>query len=344
MLFKEVLNKLVTKVDLTENEMIDAMNSIMEGDVSPPQIGGFLMALRAKGETFEELLGCAKVMRQKAEKIDIAFIDAVDTCGTGGDGKNTFNVSTVAAIVTASAGVTTVKHGNRSVSSKCGSADVLEALGVKIELPSDVVAACIEEVGLGFLFAQKFHLSMKHVASSRKELGIRTIFNMLGPLTNPARVNSQVMGVYEEGLTELMAQVLQALGVERAMVVHSLDGMDEISIFAETKATILKDGKIETCYIQPRDYGFNYTDHNEIEGNSPVENAQIIQNILMGESGARRDMAIINAGAAIYIGNGANSMEEGIAKAKEAIDSKRALNKLHELIAYTNRGECVDIR
>jgi len=342
--FKGILEKLVNHIDLTEGEMICAMNSIMTGEITSAQIGGFLTALRGKGETLEEVLGCAKVMRAMAKQINIGDIDAVDTCGTGGDGKNTFNVSTISAIVAASAGITTVKHGNRSISSKCGSADVLEALGVKIDISSDHIAECIKEIGIGFLFAQNFHLSMRHVASSRKELGIRTIFNMLGPLTNPARVNTQVMGVYDASLTELMAEVLRELGVERAMVVHSLDGMDEISIYAKTKATTLLDGKIETTYIDPAEYGFNDQTSHELDGNGPKENAQIIVNILQGERSARRDITLINAGAAIYIGNGAKSLEEGILKAQKAIDSKDAENKLNELIAYTNRSECVDFR
>ncbi|MPW26714.1 anthranilate phosphoribosyltransferase [Alkalibaculum sp. M08DMB] len=339
MLFKEILEKLVNHINLTEMEMMDSMNSIMLGEITPAQIGGFLTGLRGKGETLEEVLGAAKVMRKMAKPIDIGVIDAVDTCGTGGDGKNTFNVSTVSAIVAASAGVTTVKHGNRSISSKCGSADVLEALGVKIDLSSENISSCIREIGIGFLFAQSFHSSMKHVASSRKELGIRTVFNMLGPLTNPAKVNCQVMGVYDAALTELMAGVLKELGVKRAMVVNSLDGMDEISISAKTKATILIDGDIKTHYIEPKTYGFYYENNGEIEGNGSIENAQIILNILEGESGPKRDITLINAGAAIYIGNGAKSLEEGILKAKEAVDSKSALNKLNELIAYTNRSE-----
>ncbi|MFZ7120319.1 MAG: anthranilate phosphoribosyltransferase [Eubacteriaceae bacterium] len=338
-MFNKILNKLVNKNNLNESEIIMAMNEIMEGKASNAQVGAFLVALRMKGETSEEIVGCAKVMREKALPINIGKIDAIDTCGTGGDGKNTFNVSTISAIIAAAAGVTTVKHGNRSVSSKCGSADVLEALGVNIALKPQQVQRCIEEINIGFLFAPTFHISMKNVAPARKELGIRTIFNILGPLTNPGNVNSQIMGVFDIALTENIAQVLKELGLERAYVLHSLDGMDEISIFNKTKVSELKNGEINTFYINPSDYGLQGEDFNEISGNSSKDNAGIILDILKGKKGAARNIALLNAGAAIYIGNGAVSLEEGILKGSQVVDSGLALKKLNDFIAYTNRSE-----
>ncbi|MFZ7133548.1 MAG: anthranilate phosphoribosyltransferase [Eubacteriales bacterium] len=334
-MFREVMNKLIDKIDLTQEEMIGIMNEIMDGNVSQLRIAAFLTALRMKGETIEEIVGCAKVMRQKSIPIYIKDEYALDTCGTGGDGKHTFNVSTVAAIIAASAGVTTVKHGNRSVSSKCGSADVLEELGIQIDLDSKTIQDCIKKTNFGFLFAPKFHLSMKHVAPIRRELGVRTIFNVLGPLTNPAKVNTQIMGVYNEHLTEPIAEVLKQLGIKRACVLHSLDGMDEISIFEDTKVTELKDGRLETYYIQPKKFGFKEYPFKAVQGESPEENAIIILDILHGKRGAPRDIALINAAAAIYIGNGADNLQEGFEKAIYAVDSGNALDTFNALIAFT---------
>lgn len=336
-MFDNIFDKLIKGIDLEQGEMVQVMDEIMEGNISEIKISALLMGLRIKGESIEEILGCAQVMRKRAYPITVEEKYAVDTCGTGGDGKNTFNVSTISSIITSAAGVTTVKHGNRSVSSKCGSADVLEKLGVKIDIEPLLVEECIREIKLGFLFAPKFHLSMKYVAPVRKELGIRTLFNLLGPLTNPAKVSCQVMGVYSPDLTEPIAEVLRQLGVKGAFVLHSMDGMDEISIFDKTKVTELKDDKIKTYYIDPSDYNLRSDFTQDIICNTPDENAKIILEVLNGENGVARDMALLNAGAAIYVARGAANLEEGIEKAKDAIDSGRAIKKLESLIKYTNR-------
>lgn len=335
-MFQRVMSKLIKHENLSENEMIEIMNDIMDGNVSAIRISAFLTALRVKGETTEEITGCAKVMRQKSLSVKISDRYAIDTCGTGGDEKNTFNVSTAAAIITAAAGVTTVKHGNRSVSSKCGSADVLDELGIKIEIQPEDIEKCIESTGFGFLFAPKFHSSMKHVAPVRKELGMRTIFNMLGPLTNPGKVKIQLMGVYDKALTEPIAQVLKQLGLDRAFVLHSEDGLDEISIFAKTKVTELKDGEIKTFYIEPRDFGIKEYDFKDVLGSGITDNADIIRDILNGTKGAPREMVLINAAAAIYLGNGAKTLQKGYDIASETIDSGKALNTLNNIVSFTN--------
>ncbi|NLL88602.1 MAG: anthranilate phosphoribosyltransferase [Firmicutes bacterium] len=324
----EVLNKLANKENLTEAEMVQIMTKIMDGELTPTQIGAFLMGLRIKGETSTEITGGARVMRDKAVAINTEDLYAIDTCGTGGDGANTFNISTAVAIITAAAGVPVIKHGNRSVSSRCGSADVLEQLEVKIDLGPNQVKACVSHVNIGFVFAPMFHQAMGNVVKPRKELGVRTIFNVLGPLTNPARVRGQVLGVFAAGLTETLAHALKALGCERALVVHGLDGLDEITITAQTQITELKDGSVETYCIDPPQFGLAYAHKSELAGGDAEANARIITNILQGEKGAKRDIVLLNAAAALYVGKKASGFAEGIELAAEIIDSGVAYQTL----------------
>ncbi|MFT9496720.1 anthranilate phosphoribosyltransferase [Anaerosolibacter sp.] len=331
-MMQQAIDRVIKKQDLTEAEMMEVMSVIMEGMATPSQIGGFLTALRMKGETVDEIIGSAKAMREKALRVDIDKNYAIDTCGTGGDMSNTFNISTASAFVAAAAGATVVKHGNRSVSSKCGSADVLDHLGAYIHLTPEKVKKCVEKLNIGFMFAPHFHQAMKYAVGPRRELGIRTIFNVLGPLTNPARVQGQVLGVYDEGLTEVMAEVLNGLGIDRAMVVHGLDGLDEITITTRTKVSELKDGEINTYYINPERLHIPLASKEKIEGGDAAENAKIILGILRGDKGAKRDMVLINGGAAIYVGKQAASLEEGIERAKEVIDTGLALEKLNQFI------------
>lgn len=332
---QSAIDKVINYKNLTEDEMSDVMNSIMEGKATPSQIGGFLTALRMKGETLEEITGAAKVMKEKAIKIGTNSSYTVDTCGTGGDKSNTFNISTAAAFVAAAASVTIVKHGNRSMSSKCGSADVLESLGVNINLSPIEVKRCIDELRIGFIFAPNFHQSMKYAINPRKELGIRTIFNILGPLTNPANPKGQVLGVFSENLTTTMAKSLKELGLERCMVVHGLDGLDEITITTKTKVSELKNGEIYEYYLDPKDYGIPLNQIEKIQGGNPEENAKILLDILKGEKGPKRDMVLLNAGAVMYVGKAANSLGEGIEKSKEIIDKGLALDKLNQLIKFS---------
>ncbi|TCO73801.1 anthranilate phosphoribosyltransferase [Marinisporobacter balticus] len=331
-MIKFAIEKLIKNKNLTEHEMIETMNMIMEGKATSSQIGSFLTALRMKGETIEEIVGAAKVMIDKAYKINTNTEYTIDTCGTGGDGGNTFNVSTVVAFVAAGAGVSVLKHGNRSVSSKCGSADVLENLGVNIDLNPKEVKKCADELNIGFMFAPNFHKAMKHAIGPRKELGIRTIFNILGPLTNPARAKGQVLGVFDEKLTIVLARVLKELGIERAMVVHGLDGLDEITITTRTKVSELKNGEIRNYYVDPTDFHIPLASSEEIAGGEPKENAEILLNVLKGESGSKRNMVLLNAAAAIYVGKKADSLEEGLIKATEVIDKGLALEKLNQLV------------
>lgn len=332
---KNVIEKVIRQEDLTEGEMMEVMHIIMTGEATLSQIGGFLVALRMKGETVEEIVGSAKVMREKALKVEVDKPYAIDTCGTGGDGANTFNVSTVVALVAAAAGVTVIKHGNRSVSSKCGSADVLEKLGVNINLTPTEVKESVERINIGFMYAPNYHNAMKYAIIPRRELGIRTIFNILGPLTNPANVNGQVLGIYDPSLTHVIAEALKGLGVDRAMVVHGLDGLDEITVTTETMVTELKDNILKDYIIDPRKFGFPIASKEELQGGTPEDNAQIILNILRGERGGKRNMVLMNAGAAIYVGKEAKSLEEGIEKAKEIIDMGLALEKLNEFISFS---------
>lgn len=335
-MLKTALQKLLRQESLTEQEIIGAMNCIMDGNASQAQMGAFLTALRLKGESVEEITGCAKVMREKAEKIYPKTMYCIDTCGTGGDGAGTFNVSTAAAIVAAAGGAVVAKHGNRAMSSKSGSADVLEALGIDIMLAPQQTAECMDKVGIGFLFAQSFHKSMKHAAGVRKELGFKTVFNILGPLTNPAGAKGQILGVFDEKLTDVMASVLQRLGAERAMVVHGMDGLDEISIAAPTKVTELKDGKITSYYLDAADYGLTHCGGGALKGGDAKENAEIIEAVFKGEKGPKRDMVVINAAAALYVAKAAENIAEGIRLSGDIIDSGKALGKLEEMQAFTN--------
>ena len=335
-MLKKAIKKLVDGENLCEQEIMEAMDVIMEGNATQAQIGSFVTALCIKGETIEEITGCAKVMREKALKIKPKANYFIDTCGTGGDGTNTFNISTACAIIAASGGITVAKHGNRSVSSKSGSADVLEALGVNISLSPDQVLECIDRIGIGFMFAPSFHSSMKHAASARREIGIRTIFNILGPLTNPANATGQVMGVFDINLTNPLAMVLSRLETERAMVVHGLDGMDEITTTEATIVSEVRDGRVIEYEIYPEKFGFPRCSITDIAGGDAKKNAEIIISILNGEIGPKRNIVLIKAAAALYIGKAVNSMEDGIDLAAELIDSGKAIKKLNELQEFTN--------
>lgn len=331
-MLKAAIEKVIKKKDLTELEMTYAMNMIMEGQATDSQIGGFLVALRMKGETVEEITGSAKALRAKAVKLEGQYDQAIDTCGTGGDCSNTFNNSTAVALVAAAAGVTVVKHGNRSISSKCGSADLLENLGININMEPEQVQACVNKTNLGFVFAPNYHKAMKHAMGPRRELGSRTIFNVLGPLINPAGVKRQLLGVFDENLVPVIAGVLKELGLTRAMVVHGLDGLDEITITTKTRVSELKDGKILNYDLDPEDYGFSPAKIEELTGGDPQKNVQILLSILDGEKGPKRDMVLLNAGAAIYLGEKAMSLAEGIQIAIEMIDSGAARQKLNQLL------------
>ena len=344
----EAIKKTVDGGNLTVEEAEAALEQIMTGQTTDAQIASLLTALRMKGETADELTGFARVMRRKAAAVrPHSLVGAamggtdrealIDTCGTGGDVSGSFNVSTATAFVVAGCGIRVAKHGNRSVSSRCGSADVVEALGVKIELPADQIARSIDEVGIGFLHAPLLHEAMKYVAPARKQMGIRTVFNMLGPLTNPAGATAQVIGVYAAHLTELLAEVLGALGTKRALVVHGADGLDEISITGESKVTELKDGEIKTYTVRPEDYGLNRATLNEIQGGDAEENAQIILDLLGGEPSPRLEIVLMNSAAALVASSKVEGFREGIAAARESIASGKAMAKLQRLIEFTNK-------
>ncbi len=335
-MIKEALNLLTEKRNLTEEQMAEAMRDIMEGRATDARIACFLTALRMKGETAGEITGAARVMREKVTRIK-APADTVDTCGTGGDMSRTFNISTTSAIVVAACGVPVAKHGNRSVSSGCGSADVLEALGIKIDLEPPKVEKCLEETGFGFMFAPLFHPAMKYAIGPRKEMGIRTVFNVLGPLTNPAGAERQVMGVFSDELTVQMAEVLANLGVVHAFIVHGEDGLDEITNTDRTKISELKDGSIDTYYISPEDIGLRKARREDLAGGDAAENAKITTAILEGEKGPKRDIVIMNAAAALIAGGRAGDMKEAAEKAAAAIDTGAALEKLGEIREVSNR-------
>ncbi len=329
---KIIIEQLLNQQDLTQKEAKDIMRQIMSGEYDNSQISGFLVAMRAKGEKSFEIAGFAEAMREKMTTISISN-DAIDMCGTGGDASGTFNVSTAASFVVAGAGVKVAKHGNRSMTSKSGSADVLESLGVNITLSPKKVTECIETFGLGFMFAPALHPAMKHAMTARKSLAIRTVFNILGPLCNPANVKRQVMGIFDGSLTEKIANVLKILGSKHAMIVHGDDGLDEISTTAKTRFTeLLPNGQIESGTISPINFNIATTDIKTLKGGSPDHNARILQNILNGEKGPQRDIVVLNAAAGIKVGGKASSMEEGILLAKEAIDSGLANNVLKSLI------------
>ena len=331
----DFIQKLIERIDLNEQEARAAMEEIMAGKATDAQVAGFVTALRMKGETAAELIGFARVMREKAEPLWDGEVPAVlDTAGTGGDGRGTFNISTAAAFVTAAAGVRVAKHGNRSASTRCGSADVMEGLGIDIQMPVERLRRAIKDVGIGFLFAPRFHSSMKYVATVRMQLKIRTVFNILGPLANPAGARFQVVGVSSPEVMELMVNALQGLNVDHAFVVHGYDGMDEISISAPTHVMELLDGDIRQFAIQPQDLGISLASSEAILGGDAATNAGIIVDVLRGESGPRRDVVVLNAAAAIVAGGAATTWEEAVRVAEESIDSGAALRKVEELRAF----------
>lgn len=340
---KQAIARVVVKENLSIEEMIDVMNEIMGGVATPAQIGSFITGLRMKGETVDEIVGAVRVMREKATKvqsgIDVASGDIlVDTCGTGGDGSGTFNVSTTAAFVVAGAGIRVAKHGNRSISSNCGSADVLEAAGVNLNINPERVGECIQETGIGFLFAPALHGAMKYAIGPRKELGIRTIFNILGPLTNPAGANVQVLGVFDGALIEPLANVLGKLGSKRALVVHGAGNLDELTITGETCIAELKDKKVHTYTITPEELGLTKVGIDELQGGADAaESAKLMRSVLEGEKGAKREMVLLNSGAALMAAGLCDDLKEGIGHAAEIIDSGKALEKLDQLIAVSNR-------
>jgi anthranilate phosphoribosyltransferase len=337
MTIQEAVAKAIDGQDLTEVEAESAMTQIMEGQATPAQIGAFLTALRMKGEAVSEIAGCARAMRRSAIPVRPQRPEALgDTCGTGGDGSGTFNISTTAAFVTAGAGQPVAKHGNRSISSKCGSADVLEALGVNLDLTPDQVAASVDEVGIGFLFAPKLHPAMKHAIGPRRELGVRTIFNVLGPLTNPANASAQVLGVYDPDLTETLAHVLGTLGSEAAFVVHGSGGLDELTTSGPNQVSALRDGRVETHNLDPADLGFQRARVEELRGGDASENATITRGILAGKiNGARRDVVVLNASAALLVGGRADTLADAIRLAENSLDGGSARRVLDDLIEFT---------
>ncbi len=337
-MFKTYLKQIIQRRNLTADQMTDMMNTVFTGQATEAQIGAMMAALATKGETFEELAGAAQAMRRNARRIQALGSPVMDTCGTGGDGAQTFNISTTTAFVVAGCGVTVAKHGNRAVSSKCGSADVLEALGVKLTTPPEIVEEAVAAVGIGFLFAPLYHSAMKYAAKPRQELGVRSIFNMLGPLTNPASANCQLLGVFAPPLTEMFAQALKLLGAQSAMVVHGHDGLDEISVCAPTRVSELKAGAIRTYDIDPRQYFGRLAEPAELAGGDVQQNAAITRAVLSGEKGARREVVLINAGAALVAAGKADNLKSGIEKAAAAIDSGKALEKLEKLAAYTQEN------
>ncbi|MEJ6950521.1 anthranilate phosphoribosyltransferase [Natronospora cellulosivora (SeqCode)] len=338
-MFKEYFTKVISGMDLSKKEMEEVMRSIMEGKLSESQISGFLVALRLKGETIDEITAAAKVMREKAISITTNKELSIDTCGTGGDGSGTFNISTTVALVLAAAGLTVAKHGNRSVSSKSGSADVLEALGVNLALSPQEVETCIDKLGIGFLFAPNHHKAMKYAIKPRRDLGIRTIFNVLGPLTNPASVNYQILGVFDPKLVKPLAYVLKNLGLKSAMVVNGDGKIDEFTLTGINKIAYLHDGMVEELTLMPEDVGINQVDISSLQGGSPIDNKDIILNILKGKKGPKRDVVLLNTAAAFIVSNLAKSWREGISLAEEIIDSGKALAKLEQLIEYSNSQE-----
>ena len=337
-MFTEYLSKIVQRIDLTEAEMSEVMMEIFSGNITEAQIGALMAALATKGETFEELAGAAKAMRRKAKRIQTSVGTVVDTCGTGGDGTQTFNISTTTAFVVAGCGVTVAKHGNRSVSSRCGSADLLEALGVNLETAPEIVEEAVQEIGIGFLFAPLYHSAMRFAAKPRKEVGLRSIFNMLGPLTNPAGANCQLLGVYAPELTEMFANALQLLGAKRAFVVHGHDGLDEISVCAPTRVSELKNGMIRTYDIHPEQYFGELADPESLKGGDPETNAAITRAILGGEKNPGRNVVLMNAAAALTAAGKAEDLRQGIQMAQGSIDKGAAIEKLEALVAYTREN------
>ena len=335
-MIREAIEKLIRGADLSQEEAAQVMEEIMTGEATPAQFGAFVIGLRLKGETVDEMTGLAAVMRDKSLKVDFSG-PSVDTCGTGGDNLGTFNISTVAAFVVAGAGITVAKHGNRAMTSKSGSADVLEKQGVKIDLGPEGVKRCMEEVGIGFMFAPRFHPAMKFAVQPRREIGVRTVFNILGPLTNPAGAEAQVLGVPTDSVGEKMVQVLQRLGSERAIVVHAEDGLDEISLNSNTSIWDLKDRSIKHYTIGPDDLGLAPASLQSLAGGSVEENADTMTEVLNGASGPRRDVVVANAAGGIVAGGKAADLREGVQVAQESINSGRALEKL-ELLREVSQG------
>ncbi|HYR60052.1 MAG TPA: anthranilate phosphoribosyltransferase [Nitrospiraceae bacterium] len=337
-MIKDAIAKLADRSPLTEQEAESVMLEIMDGAATPAQIAAYLMGLRLKGETVEEIAGSVRAMRAKAIRISVGDPQVVDTCGTGGDGAHTFNISTTTALVVAGAGLTVAKHGNRSVSSKSGSADVLSALGVKIDVSTERVAACIDEVGIGFLFAPLYHGAMKHCAGPRQEMGIRTMLNLLGPLTNPAGAAIQVIGVYEGRLTSLLGNVLMHLGSQHCFVVHGMDGLDEITLTAKTRISEATGGILSNYLLDPAEFGLALVPAKQLAGGTPQENAAITREILQGRKGPKRDIVCLNAAPALVAARKATSLQDGFLLAGQAIDSGAAAEKLARLITFTNKG------
>jgi len=347
-IISEAVKTLVERRDLTRIEAAAAMEAIMSGAATNAQIAAFLTALRMKGETIEELIGFAQVMRQKAVRVRTRGAEAtaltgtdremlIDTCGTGGDASGTFNVSTATAFVVAGAGLKVAKHGNRSASSLCGSADVVEALGVSLELTPQQVARCVDEIGIGFLYAPLLHTAMKHVMAARREMGIRTVFNLLGPLTNPASANAQVIGVAAAALTEPLARVLAELGTLRAFVVHGADGLDEISNTGDSRLSEVREGIVRTYAVRPEDFGLPRATIGELQGGDRQQNAQIIREILAGRAGPRRDIVLMNASAALVAGGRARDFKEGVELAAQSIDSGASRDRLERLVGFSQK-------
>lgn len=334
-MLKEAIVKISNKENLKEEEAYYSVNEIMKGEALPSQIGAFLVAMRMKGETVEEITGCAKAMRDNASIVKLESKYVIDTCGTGGDGSKTFNISTAVSIIAAAAGVKVAKHGNRAVSSSSGSADVLQELGFNIDIEPEKAKKLIDEKGMAFLFAQKYHSAMKNVGPVRKELGIRTVFNILGPLTNPALVKGQVLGVYSKELTHPIAEVLLKLGSEKAMVVHGKDGLDEITTTDTSYVSEIREGKVVDYEIEPEKLGIPLAKVEDIKGSSAKENAGIIIDILKGNKGPKRDIVVLNAAAALYVGKVAENLEQGIKLVEKVIDSGKAYEKLKELVKYS---------
>lgn len=345
MTIRDALAQLADGRDLTAKQAKRVMNAIMEGQATDAQIAGLLIALRLKGETVDEITGFAQAMRDKSVQVPATAPSLIDVCGTGGDGRGTFNVSTTVSFVAAGAGCAVAKHGNRSVSSRCGSADVFEALGVRLDLPPEAVGRCIDEVGIGFLYAPRLHPAMKHAIGPRRDLGIRTVFNLLGPLTNPARADVQLLGVYDATLIEPLAKVLQALGCRSACVVHGGGGMDELSTLGPNRVARLMDGHIELSVLDATSLGLPAASIADLEGGSAEENADILREVLGGQTGPKRDVVLLNAACVLVAAGRAKGFPEGLATAAESIDSGAALGRLDGLMAMTQRlGRADDAR
>ncbi len=334
-MIKDAIAKLAEGTDLSEKEAKDVMLQIMNGETSDAQIAAYLMGMRAKGETVDEISGSVKAMRSMAQRVSVSDPMVVDTCGTGGDGSNTFNISTAAAFVVAGGEMTVAKHGNRSVSSRSGSADVLSALGVTIDLPIDRIGDCINEVGIGFLFAPLYHGAMKHCAKPRADMGIRTLMNILGPLSNPAHASIQVLGVYDKSLTEKLAQVLMRLGTQHCFVIHGLDGLDEITLTNQTYVSEGKAGRVSSYTVSPKDFQLKTALSKEFTGGTPEDNATIIRDVLRGRKGPKRDIVLVNAAPAYVACGRAKTLKEGFQAAETVLESGAAYEKLEKLIQYT---------